>query len=373
MVAGSMGDQGDGRSSARVQATFRVRYPTLDQLVVAFTSDLSKGGMFLQTLRFLPVNAVIRLHLELPDSGGEIEVIGRVAHVRDELEADKTRQPAGMGIQFLDLTDERCDQIARFIAARSMTEAEKSGPVELGALDVMVVDDDAEACDLLATPFLNRGDTVRKAANGIEALGLCLKRPPDVLLLDIEMPQMDGWQLLRIVRTRPSLSSVPVLFVTGLTHPEERLRGFRLGVDDYIPKPWRIEEVLARVDRIVMAARQGRGAAISRKTLRGDLAQVPIASVLSFLQLERMTGVLLLVNDRSARIYVQDGRPLRVEVERATLLAKHKALLFHLLSWTQGQFEFAAQEVACDDELGMSATTLLLEYSRLSDERHRPK
>src|SRR5262249_30226053 len=123
--------------------------------------------------------------------------------------------------------------------------------------------------------------------------------------------------------------------------------------------------------RIVMGARQGRGAAIARKTLRGDLAQVPIASVLSFLQLERMTGVLLLVQDRSARIYIQDGRPLRVEVERTAPTAQPKEVLFHLPSWTAGQFEFAAQAVACDDELGMSATTILLEYSRLQDERQR--
>ena len=366
-----MRDQGEGRSSVRVQATFRVRYPTLDQLVVAFSTDLSKGGIFLKTERFLPLNAVIRLHLELPDEGGEIEVIGRVAHVRDEDEAARLGQPAGIGIQFLDLSDERRGQIAQFIAARSMTEAEKSGPVQVGPLDVMVVDDDVQACDLLASPFLNRGDTVRKAANGIDALAFCLKRPPDVLLLDIQMPQMDGWQLLRIVRTRPSLSSVPVLFVTGLCEPDERLRGFRLGVDDYITKPWRAEEVLARVDRIVMAARQGRGSAIARKTLRGDLAQVPLASVLSFIQLERMTGILLLVKDRSARIYVQDGRPLHVEVERATLIAKPKQLFFHVLSWTEGQFEFASQEVACEDELGMSATTLLLEHGRLTDERQR--
>jgi len=366
-----LGDQTDGRSSARVQATFRVRYPTLDQLVVAFSTDLSKGGIFLQTERFLPINAVIRLQLELPDSGGEIEVIGRVAHVRDDYEAELTSQPTGMGIEFLDLTDERRNEIAKFIAERSLADAEKSEALTVGPLDVMVVDDNPRSCDLLANLFLHRGDTVRKAANGIEALGLCLKRPPDVLLLDIEMPQMDGWQLLRVMRSRPSLSSVPVLFVTALCQPEERLRAFRLGVDDFIAKPWRAEEVLARVDRIVMGARQGRGAAIARKTLRGDLAQVPIASVLSFLQLERMTGVLLLVKDRSARIYIQDGRPLRIEVERTTLLAKAKQMLFQVLSWSEGQFEFAAQEVACDDELGMSATTILLEYSRLTDERQR--
>jgi hypothetical protein len=93
--------------------------------------------------------------------------------------------------------------------------------------------------------------------------------------------------------------------------------------------------------------------------------------VLSFLQLERMTGVLLLVQDRSAWIYIQDGRPLRVEVERTAPTANPKEVLFQVLSWTEGQFEFAAQEVACDDELGMSATTILLEYSRLTDERLR--
>ena len=72
----------DVRSDVRVEATFRVRYSTLDQLVIAYSRDLSKGGMFLATTRFLPVNAVLRIHIELPDNPRTVAVIAPVGEER---------------------------------------------------------------------------------------------------------------------------------------------------------------------------------------------------------------------------------------------------------------------------------------------------
>src|SRR6185312_10888767 len=68
----------DGNRAPRVEATFRVSYPNVDQLLVAYSSDLSKGGMFLTTDQFLPVNAVVRVNLELGEGSAEIPVICRV-------------------------------------------------------------------------------------------------------------------------------------------------------------------------------------------------------------------------------------------------------------------------------------------------------
>src|SRR5215475_5840667 len=98
--------EGNGDRAPRVEATFKVSYPSVDQLLVAYSSDLSKGGMFLETEQFLPVNAVIRVNLELGESSAEIPVICRVVHLRDHAAARAAGKPPGMGVEFLDMTAE---------------------------------------------------------------------------------------------------------------------------------------------------------------------------------------------------------------------------------------------------------------------------
>lgn len=361
-------DHTDGTRDPRVEADFSVRYATVDQLVLAYCSDLSKGGMFLQTDGFLPVNAVIRITLELPEGSSEIPVISRVVYVRGPEEAAAQGKPVGMGVEFLDLREDCLSLIESFIGERIAAEAEQASPAPpMPRLSVLVVDDDPASQKLAASPFRARGDYVRVAPDGFEALALCFKEPPDIILSDVQMPRMDGWQFLRVIRSRPSLASIPVIFTTTLSGEEERLKGYQLGVDDYVPKPYRPIELRARVDRLAARVQADRRTLIERKTLRGDLTQVGIASVLSFLELEHKTGQLLVIGVRTARVFIKHGRPLRIEVDGASPIPP-RPLLFDLLDWTSGQFEFAAQDIAAPDELDASATTLLLEHARLKDE-----
>jgi uncharacterized protein (TIGR02266 family) len=353
-----------------VQAAFSVHYRTVDELVVGLTHDLSKGGVFLKTDRFLPLNAVVRLHIELPEGGGDIPVICRVIYVRDPQAAQATGGPPGMGIQFLDMDADKQGRIQQFIAERraGVTTEETQVLPDRGrrVLDVVVVDDDVGYRGQAGDIFRRRGDRVRVGADGLEALTLCLKQPPDVIVSDVQMPRMDGWQLLRVIRSRPSLSSVPVIFLTSLSGDSERLLGYQLGVDDYLHKPYREEELIARVERLVLRVHT-RGPEIQRKTLRGDLEQVSLPSLLAFLEMEKKTGVLFIVGERAARLYLHEGRPLRVEIDPA-LGAVQLEMMLQLLDWSAGQFEFAIQDVACQDELKTSLTGLLLEHARRRDE-----
>jgi uncharacterized protein (TIGR02266 family) len=361
---------GESRESVRIEGVFRVKYPSIDRLVVAYSRDLSRGGMFLATREFLPLNAIIRLEIDLPEDGGRIPVVCRVVYVRDESAAAASGKPVGMGVQFLDLDKGSLDRLAQFVAERSMASDEKE-PERSRSLDIVVVDDNAAQAERIARAFRLRGDKVRTANDGLQALGECLKHPPDAVISDVQMPRMDGWQFARILRSRPSFSSVPVLFLTSLSGDEERLRAYKLGVDDFVPKPTDTDEVLARVDRAVHRAQRPGASLTRRKTLHGDLEQVPLASVLSFLELEKRTGVLLLVGKETARLFVDSGRPLKIEIDGAPPLQDQHKLMNRVLGWNSGQFEFAAQDVACADELRCSVTSLLLEHARMSDESAR--
>jgi DNA-binding response OmpR family regulator len=110
---------------------------------------------------------------------------------------------------------------------------------------VLVVDDAdkvrAGVCRLLQTA----GHEVLEATNGKEALRTLYAARPDIVLLDVSMPDMDGWTALERIR---ELTSVPVLMLTARAAPRERVRGLRSGADDYILKPFEPDELLARID-----------------------------------------------------------------------------------------------------------------------------
>ena len=92
---------------------------------------------------------------------------------------------------------------------------------------------------------------------------------PDLIITDVMMPKLDGWALVRALRSRAELALVPVIFLTALGGEEDRIRGFRLGADDYLPKPFRFEELELRVAN-ALKKRQGHAAEGGRGHARAD-------------------------------------------------------------------------------------------------------
>src|SRR5437762_4109325 len=220
-----------------------------------------------------------------------------------------------------------------------------------GALNIVVVDDDARYREAAAEPFRSRGDSVVTTSDGLEALALCLRAPPDVVLSDVQMPRMDGWQLLRMIRARPSLASVPVVFLTSLGGEAERLLGYQLGVDAYIPKPYQPEELLVRVHQIVRRAKNPKTMPGIRSSLRGDIEHVGLSSLFTFIEVERKSGTLLVIGDDVARLFFSAGRLLRAEIEGAPAPVPSRKAVMQVLDYKSGQFEFSAGEVVAQDEL----------------------
>jgi len=354
-----------------VDAELRVAYRSIDDLVVAYCSDLSRGGMFVESEALLPMDSTVRVTLELPEGSGDIPVLCRVAWTRDAVVAARERLPVGMGLQFRDVPEDTLLLLEAFISERMSADAAKVSPIRVEKrLSVVVADDDQSSQKLAAAPFRARGDYVRVASDGMEALALCLKEQPDVVLTDVQMPRMDGWQLLRMLRARPALQAVPVIFLTTLSGEEERLRGYQLGVDDYVHKPFRSVELRARVDRLTARAR-AQARKEERNALRGDLSQVSLPSLFTFLELERKTGRLAVLNEKTGYLWVRDGRPWRVQIDDAEPYFTPRELISILLGWTEGQFDFANELVDGEDQIKSSFTALLLEHARVTDEENR--
>jgi two-component system cell cycle response regulator len=112
---------------------------------------------------------------------------------------------------------------------------------------VLLVEDSAAIRALVRWMLVAGGHTVVEAAGGPAALVACRERRPDVMLLDVEMPEMSGWEVLAAMKADPELRDVPVVFLTGRSDTTDIVDGLRLGAHDYLRKPCQPTELLARV------------------------------------------------------------------------------------------------------------------------------
>ncbi len=125
-----------------------------------------------------------------------------------------------------------------------------SGPAET-RVPILLVDDDVELCELLQEFFLPRGFLVESAHDGRKGLARALGGGHDLVLLDVMMPGLDGFEVLRMLRRQ---SQVPVIMLTARTTQEDRVSGLDAGADDYLPKPFGTAELLARVRAVLRRA-----------------------------------------------------------------------------------------------------------------------
>ena len=116
---------------------------------------------------------------------------------------------------------------------------------------VLVVDDDADVRTLVCELLARAGYTVSQAPDGREALRLLYDERPDLIVLDVSMPELDGWATLERIR---DLSDVPVLMLTARGGELDTVRGLRSGADDYLSKPFGRQELLARVEALLRRA-----------------------------------------------------------------------------------------------------------------------
>ena len=109
---------------------------------------------------------------------------------------------------------------------------------------VLLVDDDEATLRVLELLLSRRGFEVVKAQTAEEGLRKAYRFQPDVVLLDINMPSMDGYEMCRRLR---EMSDVPIIFLTALSNTEEVVHGLEVGADDFVTKPWDSDELIARI------------------------------------------------------------------------------------------------------------------------------
>ena len=184
--------------------------------------------------------------------------------------------------------------------------------------DVLVVDDAPEELRLLALLLTDAGFRVRTARSGAEALAAAHERVPDLVLLDVDMPEMNGYEICRRFRDDPDLRAVPILFLSGLDASEDKLAGFAAGGVDYITKPFRIDEVRARLETHLELRRLRREAEERNRELD--------ATVQRLRQVERLRHdlVQMVAHDMRSPLMGVSGYLELLEMEQGSLSEDHR-------------------------------------------------
>ncbi len=119
---------------------------------------------------------------------------------------------------------------------------------------IVIVEDDEDIADSIRYNLEREGFRVRVATTGEDAINLILDRPPNLILLDLNLPHMSGFEMCRRLRSESITARVPILILTARTDESDKVLGLNLGADDYITKPFSMRELMARVNAVLRRA-----------------------------------------------------------------------------------------------------------------------
>lgn len=162
------------------------------------------------------------------------QFLGSISHIFKELQQQLT----------LLEHSEAASEPFRTLAYTSLPENEK----------ILLIDDDITLLKLLETTFTREGYSVYICDDSISAMDIISIAKPDVILLDIMMPKVDGYEILAKIKNSPELSDICVIFLSALDDIEAKVKGMGSGIDDYITKPFNLREVLSRVEMVLRRA-----------------------------------------------------------------------------------------------------------------------
>jgi diguanylate cyclase (GGDEF)-like protein len=159
--------------------------------------------------------------------------------------------------------------------------------------DILIVDDNPVNLDLLSGMLLDRGYRVRVATNGRRAISAARSAIPDLVMLDINMPEMDGYEVCRQLKGEGATADVPIIFISALDNAIDKVKAFQTGGADYVTKPFQFEEVLARIEIQLKISRLQREMERKNEELRQSNLQLERANRMlhSLSYLDGLTGI----------------------------------------------------------------------------------
>jgi DNA-binding response OmpR family regulator len=234
---------------------------------------------------------------------------------------------------------------------------------------ILVVDDEAHLRRVVSLYLRARNYEVDTAENGLDAIHKIATDRPDVIVADIGMPGMDGFELCSRLRRDAATKTIPFIFLTAKDQDTDRIKARKVGSDDYLTKPCPLEQLAERVDTIIDRIEQARKIPLDRIGVSGQLEDVDVLDMIQMLELSQKTGALVLSHgERTGTLYFRDG----VIVDADIRSPKRQEPLFVLLGWTAGRYLFLPDALPERMPITASLANLLIEDLRKLERHQEP-
>jgi DNA-binding response OmpR family regulator len=176
---------------------------------------------------------------------------------------------------------------------------------------ILIVDDEDSFREILSNYLALHGYKLFGASSGIKCMEMLDDVRPDLILLDIRMPEMDGFETMKAIKKIPEFSNVPVLFISNLQKPLIKYKGLELGADDFITKPFDNTELIARIR---LALRRGKKYKQMIGAMEGNLGDVPLGDLLQTMILGTKTA-LIQFEELDAEILIKEGEIVHSRID----------------------------------------------------------
>lgn len=337
----------------------QVELTALGQRQWVALQDLSRTGMFLQVSRPIPIGTPVQIAIAIGE-GKRVVTAATVTHLLMPEDALRLGRYPGVGVRFREPADP-ADQMFALTIER-LCRAQRSTTPNTG-LHIVIADGDTRMLQRQSSALAEAGFSVATATTGMEAIAACLRKRPDVIVIDRALPVFDGFRVLETLAADSALCTVPVIVTSADLN--DLATAFERGAMDFIAKPYTTLEMIVRARRLAQSAPR----ATERVILAGTLNDLSLQALLTMLEIEKKTGRLVLTGEYVGWIDIVAGRV--ASAGSATGETDVRAVLMTLLDWTHGSFELTALASPVVENLALPITHLLLEHACSRDEQGR--
>jgi DNA-binding response OmpR family regulator len=235
---------------------------------------------------------------------------------------------------------------------------------------ILVVDDEAHLRRVVSLYLRARNYEVETAENGLEAIQKVSADRPDLIIADIGMPGLDGYELCSRLRRDTATRTIPFIFLTARDQDTDRIKARKIGSDDYLTKPCPLDQLAEHVETMIDRIEQAKKIPLDRIGLSGQLDEVNVLDLIQMLELNQKSGALVLSHgERTGTLYFKDGTIIDADIRSP----KREEPLFVLLGWKAGRYLFLPDAMPERMPITASLAHLLFEDLKKLEAQETPK
>ncbi len=226
---------------------------------------------------------------------------------------------------------------------------------------ILIVDDDPAVAKLLRMVFVQKKHHVIIAEDGETAMEKVSQESPDLILSDVAMPGIDGFEFYSRLQKNPKTAGIPLIFVSGQKEAAEQLKGLRMGAAEYVTKPFDLKSLQKTVDNIFAKAEK------QKIDFGGNLESMNLEDIIQIIEMNVKTGELMFSvnNDQHiGSVFFKEGRIIYA----ITGSLEGEEALYELISKNQGYAGFYSKEIDMPEKISGSIMSMLLEGARIQDD-----